>query len=599
MVNMSHHFNQSKALFVLGLFRGGHKYILHRGAMFWTRAANALTPDPSADARSGGSASVLQSATSRSMGFFAALDARSSTVDNQSAGENAREATANGVGQEETEDDSGALPPSFTLSEQRRQELLRAARATRTSWVDGDRPATDENASSTQWTASTVTGQVPPHCKAAVEQIAGEMQSLLATIEQLKCKILPHDVLSRTDLSDDSHIDDNNQTEQLATVTIVEELRTHRSELERWRRVHVVDGHLSPLQRKRLTASDKESLFLLAFQELLTLLRHPLAAEIVYQIQTFVRTFDHWDLEAMMRHRALPERPGGRVQSFIDRLVRQLQRTGAALFQAVGVEMLSLEEDDEQLLHEVVEAFLLEKLHLKAMTPSSRTEQEDEQLRDRLTSLRTFVTFRHLDLPTPANEEIEREWTSLIEQLAMLSRFPSPRRQVDCVLRVCQGLTSLLARLDGSGKFPSADEFLPALIYVLLHANPPRLKRTVEFILEYRRPSRLVSEPGYFFTHLVSSVAFLEQVNGELLTITPEEFEAGLKRSREQVAANVAAAAEAAVQGATRVASDDTKRENHGEPSRNIVDGAVAVVPHLPTVLEVRAKRLATLTLSA
>ena len=105
---------------------------------------------------------------------------------------------------------------------------------------------------------------------------------------------------------------------------------------------------------------------------------------------------------------------------------------------------------------------------------------------------------------------------------------------MDGVLRVCQDLTMFLKTQNG-GRFPSADEFLPALIFVVLRANPCELKRNVAFILEYRNPTKLVSEPGYFFTHLVSSVAFLEEVNCSQLTISAEEFDEGLHRSKERL----------------------------------------------------------------
>ncbi|CAI5721990.1 unnamed protein product [Peronospora destructor] len=113
-----------------------------------------------------------------------------------------------------------------------------------------------------------------------------------------------------------------------------------------------------------------------------------------------------------------------------------------------------------------------------------------------------------------------------------MTLYPSPRRKMDGVLRVCQDLTMFLKTQNG-GRFPSADEFLPALIFVDLRANPCELKRNVAFISEYRNPTKLVSKPGYFFTHLVSSVAFLEEIDCSQLTISAEEFDDGLRRSKE------------------------------------------------------------------
>ncbi len=54
-------------------------------------------------------------------------------------------------------------------------------------------------------------------------------------------------------------------------------------------------------------------------------------------------------------------------------------------------------------------------------------------------------------------------------------------------------------RCEGAG----ADDFLPVLIYVVVHAAPPQLASNLEYIQRFRMQSRMASESAYFFTQLV------------------------------------------------------------------------------------------------
>ena len=52
-----------------------------------------------------------------------------------------------------------------------------------------------------------------------------------------------------------------------------------------------------------------------------------------------------------------------------------------------------------------------------------------------------------------------------------------------------------------------ADDFLPVLIYVVIHANPPQLASNLLYIERFRMQSRMQSESAYFFTQLVGHAA--------------------------------------------------------------------------------------------
>ncbi|CAH0486369.1 unnamed protein product [Peronospora farinosa] len=501
------------------------------------------------------------------------------------------------------------VAPSYVFSEQRRSELLLAARANRVSWVDGvhERKLKTLPVGFMEFSHQQIVSTIPSHCREALEGVNHELSSFFTCLEELKHKILVNDLQLLKE--EETEADDDTQSPVRRYHTLFQEIREQESLLNQWQQSH------SP-RTEKLTGHDREMAFLVGFRELVALLKNPEAAELVYRIQSFVKRMEMWDLPQMLSATTTQDRPGRRIQDFINKLVEQIKHSkklrlllqGGAddgetqqqhnylhVFDASGVD----------LLHEVLEAFLMEKVYARTLTPSVQAAKQDDAFHERI-KLLDFVTFQHLDLPVPKSHEQEQTWILLARQLEAMTLCPSPRRKMDGVLRVCQDLTMFL-KTENGGRFPSADEFLPALIFVVLRANPCELKRNVAFILEYRNPTKLVSEPGYFFTHLVSSVAFLEEVDCSQLTISAEEFDEGLHRSKESLRLSGVCC-----ETVHEVTSNEINN-NTGEATNNTVIGLqkerqkqmpLFHVPHgchknddealmrLPTVLDVRANRL-------
>lgn len=171
------------------------------------------------------------------------------------------------------------------------------------------------------------------------------------------------------------------------------------------------------------------------------------------------------------------------------------------------------------------EKFTMTVLHRNLFCPPTTTDEEkDLAIQKRIRQL-NWVNAKHLDCRINETSEEVRDlvYTSITDLLGMDSE-KAPQDKLQAVVKCCRNIFLLLQSSVGGPA--SADEFLPALIFIVLKANPARLKSNINFVTRFCNASRLMTgEGGYYFTNLCCAVSFIENMTAQSLNLPELEFE--------------------------------------------------------------------------
>ncbi|ETN68118.1 Rab5 GDP/GTP exchange factor [Anopheles darlingi] len=168
--------------------------------------------------------------------------------------------------------------------------------------------------------------------------------------------------------------------------------------------------------------------------------------------------------------------------------------------------------------------------------PSTNDEDNDSYIHKRIRQL-SWITAKHLMCSIDeVNSEVRELAYTAITELASVDSFLSPQEKLDCIVRCCRHIFSFLKKsVEGPA---SADDFLPALIFVVLKSNPVRLHSNINFITRFSNASRLMSgEGGYCFTNLCCAISFIENITPESLSLTQSEFDSLMSGENEGTSA--------------------------------------------------------------
>eukprot|EP00903_Cladosiphon_okamuranus_P016933 g15609.t1 len=324
-------------------------------------------------------------------------------------------------------------------------------------------------------------------------------------------------------------------------------------------------------------------------------LRHPLAAKLRKQVEEWMSAFREQDLRAMVAEpqadddeqdqRGMEDTqqgPAVMLWSLIRWLEQELpdvgifnnnHRAGGGL-PAMG----DLQWND---VKQHLERNIFEQVFDRCLTSAPDYGRGDEELTAKLASLR-FLRPRHWCVDSLKDTESAgsygREWELAQGELCRLMEYRCPLDMLDCV-RACVRLVALsveasLAKrqreleeaaaaaaaaggakgVGGSGSSKSggprrvalgADDLLPALTWVVVQSNPPRLASRLWFTHYYMRAGvEGMGEGAYCLTQLASALEFASHADASVLAdITEDELTEGLER-HEATQSMIKAAAE-------------------------------------------------------
>lgn len=137
----------------------------------------------------------------------------------------------------------------------------------------------------------------------------------------------------------------------------------------------------------------------------------------------------------------------------------------------------------------------------------TKDEERDVAVQRRIRQL-AWISSKHLVCSIDeVNAEVRDLVYGAITELVSMDSYQTPQEKLERIVQCSRNIFKLLKFTVGGPA--SADEFLPALIFVILKANPVRLHSNIQYITRFSNASRLMSgESGYYFTNLVRNDNF-------------------------------------------------------------------------------------------
>lgn len=221
-----------------------------------------------------------------------------------------------------------------------------------------------------------------------------------------------------------------------------------------------------------------------------------------------------------------PSEHGTIIRRFLDKMNLKIQSHSA---------WANSTNEDFDIAFEAIEKYILQKVYKLCFAPTPEDIIRDKFLYNRLSEL-SFLTEDHLDIPVAFRDTAKINLA--IEELKAINSAKTPRGKLTRIVNAAKAIYSILSKAArGTNNVHGADDFFPIISFVLLKANPPQMHSNIQFITRFRAPSKLITESGYYFTQVETSLLWLEKLVPSQVTIDPDLFQKLLSERRSEIQA--------------------------------------------------------------
>ncbi|TSL04315.1 Ras and Rab interactor 2 [Bagarius yarrelli] len=173
------------------------------------------------------------------------------------------------------------------------------------------------------------------------------------------------------------------------------------------------------------------------------------------------------------------------------------------------IETLVPEDEKDHTLEKALFRCVLKPLKGQIDTALSNMRENDGSFKRLAESMKSASDASPQDLfgvqvSVPDAHGIEK----IKHKMSLMRRAYSPIDKVVLLLQICKHIYK--AMKGSKGQEFGADDFLPALSYVIVQCNMPELSLEVEYMMELLETSWLTGEGGYYLTSVYASLSYIQ-----------------------------------------------------------------------------------------